>query len=125
MLNGGVSQFVPKCPVLSPFVLFCPSRGPERGQIGTKEDKRGQNGTFRDKLGNAPFSIYPHPDLPFLAFLGKARKNHPKKQGFFLSSEPLKSLGKKGKTLKKARKFFANEKNKEIEKSKERKIRVH
>ena len=51
MLNGGVSQFAPKCPVLSRFVLFCPSWGP--GTV-TKEDKRGQNGTFRDKLGNAP-----------------------------------------------------------------------
>ena len=49
-----VSQFVPECPVLSPFVLFCPPWGPERGPIGTKEDKRGQNGTFRDKLGNDP-----------------------------------------------------------------------
>ena len=51
----------------------------------------------------------PYPDLPFLAFLEKARKTTQKKQGFFHYAEPLKSLGKKGKTLKK---------------SKERKIRV-
>ena len=51
---GRFSKFVPKCPVLSPFVLFCPFWGPERGQIGTNEDKRGQNGTFRDKLGKRP-----------------------------------------------------------------------
>ena len=59
MLNGGVSQFVPKCPVLSLFVLFCPSWGPERGQIGTKEDKRGQNGTkaFCASYGN-PSNIW-------------------------------------------------------------------
>ena len=38
------------------------------------------------------------------------KENHPKKQGFFLYAEPLKSLGKKGKTLKKARKFFATKK---------------
>ena len=71
--NGSVSQFVPKCPVLSPFVLFCPSWGPEQGQIGTKEDRRGQNGTFRDKLGNAPTSIYPH--LAVLKFLGNSFEN--------------------------------------------------
>ena len=53
-LNRGVSQFVPKCPVLSPFVLFCPDLSPFRAPRRTKEDKRGQNGTFRDKLGNAP-----------------------------------------------------------------------
>ena len=56
----GRFQFVPKCPVLSTFVLFCPDLSPFRAPRRTKEDKRGQNGTFRDKLGNAPFSIYPH-----------------------------------------------------------------
>ena len=62
--------------------------------------------------------------LIFLAFLEKKNKeNHPKIQGFFLCAEPLKSLGKKGKTLKKAWKFLAT-KSKEIQKSKERKIRV-
>ena len=45
-------------------------------------------------------------DLPFLAFRKKQGKP-PKKARIFLSSEPLKSLGKKGKTLKKARKFLA------------------
>ena len=53
-LNGGVSQSVPKCPVLSPFVLFCPLLSPFRAPRRTEEDKRGQNGTFQDKLGNAP-----------------------------------------------------------------------
>ena len=48
MLNGGVSQFVPKCPVLSPFVLFCPSLGPG---TGTNRDKRGQTGTKQDISG--------------------------------------------------------------------------
>ena len=47
MLNGGVSQFVPKCPVLSPFVLFCPEMSPFRAPRRTKEDKRGQDGTFQ------------------------------------------------------------------------------
>ena len=37
----------------------------------------------------------------------KSKENYPKKQGFFHHGEPLKSLGKKGKTLKKARKFLA------------------
>ena len=57
MLNGGVSHFVPKCPVLSPFVLFCPSWGPERGQQRTNGDKTGHFGT---KWETPPLSIYPH-----------------------------------------------------------------
>ena len=64
------------------------------------------------------------PDLPFLAFFWKSKENHPKKQGLFLYFEPLNSLGKKGKTLKKARKFVAAKKSKESQKSKESKIRV-
>ena len=65
-----------------------------------------------------------YPDLLFLACLEKARKTTPKKQGFFLSSEPLKSLGKKGKKRsKKQGNSLQRKKSKEIQKSKERKIR--
>ena len=53
-----------------------------------------------------------YPDLPFLPFLEKkSKENHPKKQGFSLYAEPLKSLGKKG--LKKARTFLATKKARE------------
>ena len=45
-----------------------------------------------------------------------------KKQGFFFT-EPLKSLEKKGKTLKKNKEFLAGPKNKEFQKNKERKDR--
>ena len=59
MLNGGVSQFVPKCPVLSPFVLFCPDLSPFRGprRKRTNGDKTGHFGTNWE---TPPFSIYPH-----------------------------------------------------------------
>ena len=50
-------------------------------------------------------------------FLEKARKTTPKRQGFFLSSEPLTSLGKKGKTLKKTRKFLATKKARKSQKA--------
>ena len=43
--------------------------------------------------------------------------------GLLIYAEPLKSLGQKGKTLKEARKFPATKISKEIQKSKERKIR--
>ena len=43
------------------------------------------------------------PCSSFPCFFGKRQGKPPKRQGFFLSSEPLKSLGKKGKTRKKAR----------------------
>ena len=45
----------------------------------------------------------PFPDLLFLAFFGKRQGKAPKKQGFFVLAEPLKSLRKKGKTHKKTR----------------------
>ena len=56
-LNGGVSQFVPKCPVLSPFVLFCPDLSPFRAPRRTNGDKTGHFGTNWE---TPPFSIYPH-----------------------------------------------------------------
>ena len=65
-----------------------------------------------------------YPVLPFLVFLEKGRENPPKKQGFFIPTEPLKSLEKKGKTLKKNKEFLARRKNKEFQKNKERKDRV-
>ena len=46
----------------------------------------------------------PYPDPPILAFLEKQGFS-PKKQGFFLFAEPLKSLEKRGKAHKKARKI--------------------
>ena len=63
------------------------------------------------------------PDLPFLASFGKSKENHPKKQGIFLHAEPLNSLGKKGKTLKKARKFLATKKARKSKKKQLRKGR--
>ena len=45
------------------------------------------------------------PALSFLSFFfGKRQGKLPKKQGFFILTEPLKSLEKKGKTLKKKKK---------------------
>ena len=66
-------------------------------------------------LGN--YFEFPNLDLPFLAFYQKKKKARKttKKTRIFLSSEPLKFLGKKRKTLNKAREFLANEKRKEIQ----------
>ena len=57
------------------------------------------------------------PVLPFLVIsLENGKENHQKKQGFFLPSEPLKSLEKKGKTFKKTRKSSQErKKNKEFQ----------
>ena len=44
----------------------------------------------------------------------------PEMQGFSVSSEPLKSLGKEGKNTQKSKEFLKNQKSKEIQKSKER-----
>ena len=43
------------------------------------------------------------PDLIFLGFEGGKQGKPPKKQGFFLSAEPLESLGKKGKNAQKSK----------------------
>ena len=59
-LGGGVSPFVPKCPVLSPFVLFCPLLSPFRAPRRTKEDNGDKTGHFRTHGETPPFSIYPH-----------------------------------------------------------------
>ena len=72
-------------------------------------------------IGNPEFSgislerAFPWSSFP--CFFGKSKENHPKKQGFFLGAEPLKSLGKKGKTLKKARKFLATKKARKSKKA--------
>ena len=60
IVNGALSRVVPKRPVLSLFVLFCPDLSPFKAPKRTEEDKRGQNGTSRDNLGSAPFRIHPH-----------------------------------------------------------------
>ena len=57
--------------------------------------------------------ILQNPDLLFLVFLEKQGKPTPKNKDF-LSSKPLKSLGKKGKTSQKNKESPCNEKNKEI-----------
>ena len=73
------------------------------------------------------FSVewYTHPDLRFLAFFGKQLGKPPKKQGFLLLAEPLKSLGKKGKNAQNRKEFLEKEKGKENQKGKEKEIRAY
>ena len=75
--------------------------------------------------------IKPDPVLPFHFFFRKiARKTPKEKQGFFVPAEPLESLEKKGKTLKKKQGMPRREKKKKkkqgipTKKNKERKDRV-
>ena len=80
-----------------------------------------------DPPGQVPGRKYlcslPCPSFP--CFLGKRQGKPPKKQGFFIPTEPLKSLEKKGKTLEKTRKSSKKRRKiKEIQKNKERKDRV-
>ena len=66
-----------------------------------------------------------NPVLPFLVFFKeKGRENPPpKKQGFFIPTEPLKSLEKKGKNAQKNKELLARRKNREFQTNKERKDR--
>ena len=61
--------------------------------------------------------------LPTLAFLRKARETPQKSKGF-LFAEPLNSLEKEGKTLKKKQGKSENKKSKDVEKSKDWRVRV-
>ena len=63
------------------------------------------------------------PDLLFLAFLEKARKTTQKSKDFSLLRTP-KIPGKEGENAQKSKEIPRDEKSKEIQKSKERKIRV-
>ena len=74
-------------------------------------------------FGHKKFSSF-FPVLPFLVFLEKGKENHPKNKDFFIPTEPLKSLEKERKTLKKKKRNSSEGKNKEFPKNKERKDRV-
>ena len=60
------------------------------------------------------------PGSSFPCAFGKRRGKPPKKQGFFILAETLKSLGKKGKTRKKSKEFLGKEKSREIKKARKR-----
>ena len=61
--------------------------------------------------------------LSFLCFFWEnGRENHQKKQGLILPTEPLKSLEKKGKTLKKTRKSSQGEKTRHSKKTRKGRI---
>ena len=83
MLNGGVSQFVPKCFVLSPFVLFCPDLSPFRPQEGQKRTNGDKTGHFGTNWETPPFSIYPH-----LAPLKIRSQNMPLNEGSYAVKIP-------------------------------------
>ena len=61
-----------------------------------------------------------NPDLLFLAFLENSKENYQKRQGFLLPAEPLKSLGKKGKTIKVARNSLKRRKARQTKKARKR-----
>ena len=74
----------------------------------------------RNRNRNRPFLLEQYPDLLFLAFSGKGKENHRKKQGFSISSETPKIPGKEGENTQKSKEFLEKQKSKEIKKSKEK-----
>ena len=128
MTKFGRPKFVSRNSALNsvfPCAGFCPdkkSRTRQRRDENVSTNAEGVDGGTKTRftknmvLGGGPgdsFLIF----LSLLTFLGKSLENHRKKQGFLLSSEPLKSLRKKGKTLKKARKFVATKKARKSKKA--------
>ena len=78
---------------------------------GCLSGARNTKNSLHQSLGTH-FEMYP--DLLFL--FGATQGKPHKKQGFFLSAEPLESLGKKGITPKKARKSVAMKKARKSQK---------
>ena len=70
-------------------------------------------------IARVAIAIPIHRTLSFLPlfFLGKRQGKPPKKQGFLIPTEPLKSLEKKGKTVKKTRKSSEGEKTRNSKKT--------
>ena len=60
-----------------------------------------QWGSVSSLLRNSTLETVPCPSFP--CFFGKSQGKSPKRQGFFIPTEPLKSLERKGKILKKTR----------------------
>ena len=71
------------------------------------------SGMFPIFFGAADFRWNP-PCPSFPCFLGKRQGKPPKKQGFFIPTEPLKIPGKEGKNARKNKEILARRKNKEI-----------
>ena len=91
--------------------------------VGALNRPRKRKRTNRENPWTIPEQI---PVLPFLVFFFFAKKNNQgkspkKKQGFFIPTEPLKSLERKGKTLKKTRNSLIPKKTRNSKKNKERK----
>ena len=98
---------------------------PRRVYSGKSSAFPGSRPTYKH-VTNDPSCLEPilwvnSPVLPFLVFWKTAGKTTKKKQGFFIPAEPLKSLEKKGETLKKTKnssqrtktRNFSQKKNKE------------
>ena len=67
------------------------------------------------KISREIDTVLPCPSFP--CFFGKWQGTPPKKQGFFIPTEPLKSLEKKGKTLKKTRNSLRGQKTRNSKKT--------
>ena len=128
----GKTAFSRKNPRQRPFSLF--SRGKNRISQGV-EDRgslisvplglRAVRVTLSGsvvQLFSCAFWASKTPDLLFLAFLENGKEKHQKNKDFCPRRTP-KILGKKGKNAQKNKEFLGKEKSKEIQKSKEKKIR--
>ena len=73
---------------------------------------------FRFSVPAVPLQkrFVPCPSFPCF-FFWKRQGKPPKKQGFFIPTEPLKIPGKEGKNARKNKEFLAGEKNKEFQKT--------
>ena len=123
--NGGLRRLSTICAQSCTIVHFCGLFGPlsegnfrhkmttivgNRGQLWTSTLSPHLESPHLDFPDLRHLSTVPCPSFPF--FCGKRHGKPPKKQGFFIPTEPLKSLGKKGKTFEKTRNSSRREKKK-------------
>ena len=88
--------------------------GQTRSFVWPIQDRKPENLIFPRSSG--------HSLIFFSLFFWKIARKTTKKQGFFIVAEPLKSLGKKGKTRKKARNSLGRKKARKSKKARKRRL---
>ena len=119
-----IRGYLRKKGLFPPFSGFsrCSSHRPEKGEKGRKRaKKKKQFRPISGKGGQTPFKP-PFPWSSFPCLFGKRQGKPPKRQGFLMLAEPLKSLGKKGKTLKIARNSLKRKKARKSKKARKRRL---
>ena len=119
LFNGGGNRRVLRLPGEGGDHLHS-AVAPSPGHIRCRVTVGAEKDYIYRKIGGGPSSeLMSEPCPSFPCFFGKRHGKPPKKQGFFIPTEPLERREKRSKN----KELLAGEKNKEFQKNKERKDR--